>query len=279
MNAFFKGGFFFSMIVSMGAATAAGSGCTIAVPSLNGVDAGSGGKGGSGATGGDTSPTDPGSGGGGGGATQPDGGSSSGSGGSGGGSGSGGGTGGGSGGGSGGTGTGTCPGNVLQSSLPAWKSPKTGTAGSCNTNDMSAISAAAAKSGAAYQDLYNAITSPTCRSCVFSNEADAQWQVIVWAPDMASNQALANYGACYSTASSVGPSCGSADFQTETCLQTACPPTCADVSTCQKTAASGTCAPEVSELQSACSTQLSTLESQCDTLTDAINIVCGPGAG
>jgi hypothetical protein len=250
------------------------------VPSLNGVDAGTSGKGGSGGTGGDTSSTDPGSSGGGGGGTQPDGGtaSSGGSGGSSGGSGSGSGSGGSGGSGSGGSTGGTCPGTVLQSSLPAWKAPKTGTAGACNATDISALDAAAAKSGATYQDVYNSITSTTCRACVFSNETDAQWQLVVWAPDYASNQAVVNYGACYATGGG-GTACGNADFQTETCLNLACPSTCADVTTCQKTAATGTCATELNGLNSSCGTQTTTLESKCDTFADAVNVVCGPGAG
>jgi hypothetical protein len=84
--------------------------------------------------------------------------------------------------------------------------------GACSNNDIADINAAINAKYPTFTGIYMAITSASCRTCVFSNAGDANWQPIVWDPDMVTGMgnAFQNYGACYAVVPGGSAACGKA---------------------------------------------------------------------
>jgi hypothetical protein len=178
-----------------------------------------------------------------------------------------------------GTSSGACPAPVDTTMIPAWKAPKTGSAGSCSDTEIAAINTKAMDANATFTDLYNAITSAGCKSCVFSSEMDANWQPIVWSPDMASGTAFVNFGACYDVAPSGSAACGKGVQDDEFCLTAACPTTCTDQMGCVSAADTGACKAQGDEVTSGCGSALTQLNAKCSKFISGLTVVCGAGAG
>jgi hypothetical protein len=158
---------------------------------------------------------------------------------------------------------------------PQWKAPAPAP-GACSAADMSALTTKLNDSAATYADVYAAVSS-TCQQCLFSDQASATWQPVVWSPDMASDNAFINFGACYAVVGSAA--CGKAVQDDQFCLTEACAPQCTlgDPQSCTTTAAMGACYKYETAYTSACGSNAQSLDAQCGMFLDAVNVVCGSG--
>jgi hypothetical protein len=171
---------------------------------------------------------------------------------------------------------GTCPSDVGPGVIPVWRAPKV-TPGACSAVDIQAINTKITDTSATFTDIYNSV-SPSCQSCVFSNQNDATWQVLVWDPNMAAGTAFVNFGACYAVAPGGSAACGKGVEDDEFCVETACPQgTCTDQNGCATTAvgAGGTCAQYAQALQVGCGSNMTALNNVCNTFIDGVTVVCG----
>jgi hypothetical protein len=85
--------------------------------------------------------------------------------------------------------------------------------------------------GATLQDLYNAITSTTCRDCVFTPETAAEWGPVV---KLANGDFRMNWGHCATNATGGSDSCGLAMQKGLYCVEEMC-------STCETQATQDAC--------------------------------------
>lgn len=170
----------------------------------------------------------------------------------------------------------TCPLSVAGLKTPTWKAPKTGTVGACSPAELDILQQTSANPDRSFTDLYNAMTSDTCRACVFSTETDSTWQPIVWSPSMASGSAFLNFGACFAFVSGGSAACGKAVQDNQFCFDAACPDICADRTTCLNVAGLDTCAPQGTVVRSACGPASGAIFKTCDTFIDGLRAVCGP---
>jgi hypothetical protein len=171
---------------------------------------------------------------------------------------------------------GTCPNEVAPGSIPVWRAPKV-TPGACTAIDIQSIQTKAMDTTATFTDIYNAV-SPSCQTCVFSSLNDANWQPLVWDPNMMAGSAFVNFGACYAVAPGGSSACGGSVQNEEWCLETACPPdSCTDQMGCDSTAvgAGGTCAQYYNATQSGCGSNMTSLNGVCSTFIDGVTVVCG----
>ena len=169
-----------------------------------------------------------------------------------------------------------CPGPVTADDIIAWKAPKAASPGSCSPTDMANLTAKFNDDNATYMDIYTAIGA-TCQACVFSNQADTNWQEIVWSPDMASGNAFVNFGACYDLAPGGSAACGKGVQDDQFCYEAACPDACTDQMGCSTTASSGVCMMYDSEVTSGCGSAVTALDKDCSDAIDAIQFQCGNG--
>jgi hypothetical protein len=183
---------------------------------------------------------------------------------------------------------GACPIGVADSDILPWKVP-VASPGACTAADMSALRSKVMDANATFDDVYNAVSS-TCASCVFSDQASANYQPIVWSPDMAAGTAFVNFGACYAVAPGGSAACGKAFQDEQSCLETACPrPDCDGTDmgqTCQSSAAMGACMKYASEVLTGCGSNTATLDKACgsgasitDSFMTIVDVVCGSGPG
>lgn len=170
----------------------------------------------------------------------------------------------------------TCPVSVADLKTPVWKAPKGNTVGACSQAELDIIEQTSGDANKSFTDLYNAMTSDTCRACVFSVETDANWQPIVWSPTKESGAAFLNFGACFATAAGGSTACGKALQDDEFCLQAACPDICTDQAACLNVAGLDTCAPPGTVVRGSCGPASGAVFKTCDTFIDGLRAVCGP---
>jgi hypothetical protein len=166
---------------------------------------------------------------------------------------------------------GGCP--FMVGTPPAWKAPAPAP-GACSAADMSAFASKADDPAATFKDLYAAVSS-TCEQCLFSDQAGATWQPVVWSPDMASNMAFINFGACYAVVGSAA--CGKAVQDDQYCLTSACSGECPDNQGCTAAAAMGDCYMYETAQKNVCGSNTHSLDAMCGKFLDAVNVVCGSG--
>lgn len=169
----------------------------------------------------------------------------------------------------------TCPVSIADLKTPTWKPPKSGTMGACSEAELEIIQQTSADTNKSFTDLYDAMTSDTCRACVFSVETDANWQPIVWSPTKESGAAFLNFGACFATASGGSAACGKALQDDEFCLTSACPDICTDQTACLNVAGLDSCAPQGTVVHNACGPAPGSVYKTCDTFIDGLRAVCG----
>jgi hypothetical protein len=97
----------------------------------------------------------------------------------------------------------------------------------CTAAQATAAIAAFEKPGATLQDLYNAITSATCRDCVFTPESAAEWGPVV---KLANGDFRMNWGHCATNAPGGSDNCGLAMQKGLYCVEEMCS-TCATQAT------------------------------------------------
>jgi hypothetical protein len=172
-----------------------------------------------------------------------------------------------------------CPGPVDPSQIFPWKAPASNTQGSCSENDLATLSKVINDPNASFQSVYDSLKgSPSCQSCVFSSQSDANWQPIVWSPDQASGNAFVNYGACFAVAPGGTFACGKGIEDDELCFEAACPyDTCTDQNGCATQADQGVCAQYSKEATVGCGSAINSLDSACGDFVNELRIVCGNG--
>jgi hypothetical protein len=175
----------------------------------------------------------------------------------------------------------SCPITVKDSDIIAFKAPNANMTGACSDTDMTNLKTKFNDANASFTDVYNAIGA-SCQKCVFSSQMDANWQPIVWAPDMMSGTALVNFGACYVNVPGGSMACGKGVEDDEQCLETACPsPDCDGTDmgqSCISSADMGTCMTYSTEYTTGCGSAAKTLDTTCGDLLIAINFMCGNGS-
>jgi hypothetical protein len=161
--------------------------------------------------------------------------------------------------------------------IPEWKAP-VAAPGSCSAADMTAITTKLNDSTATFTDAYNAVSS-TCQKCLFSDETSANWQPLVWDPDMATGggNAFINFGACYAVAPQGSAACGKGISDDEFCVNAVCPQQCGQTQACVNSAQMGGCMTQNQEVTTGCGSAMTALDATCGKLLDAIDVVCGSG--
>ncbi len=168
----------------------------------------------------------------------------------------------------------TCPVSIADLKTPTWKAPTSNTVGACSQAELDIIEKTSADANKSFTDLYDAMTSDTCRACVFSVETDANWQPIVWSPTKESGAAFLNFGACFATASG-SAMCGRRLQDEEFCLAAACPDICTQQTECLNVAGLDSCAPQGTFVRGACGPASNPVFKTCDTFIDGLRVVCG----
>jgi hypothetical protein len=173
----------------------------------------------------------------------------------------------------------SCPGPVDKSQIFPWKAPAPNTQGSCSESDLSALNTQLNDPNATFQTVYDSIKgSPSCQSCVFSSQGDANWQPIVWSPDQASGNAFVNYGACFALGPGGSNACGKAVEDNELCVDAACPyDVCTDYQGCAQQAEQSECAVYDKETISGCGSSINQISNACNDFVNELRIVCGGG--
>jgi hypothetical protein len=170
----------------------------------------------------------------------------------------------------------SCPGPVNANDIIPWKPPTTAP-GACTQMDVDAVKPLLASAATSFTDIYNALGN-SCRQCMFSEMTSANWQPIVWSPDMAAGTAIVNYGACFAAASGGSAACGKATEDDQQCLDLACSaPGCniAAPPDCTGTAQMGACLMYENTMTGACGANLMMLGAQCNTVLGMMNVLCG----
>jgi hypothetical protein len=126
------------------------------------------------------------------------------------------------------------------------------------------------KPGGTLQDLYNAITSPTCRDCVFTPESASAWGPVV---KLANGEFRMNWGHCGTNATGGSDSCGLAMQKGLYCVEEMCS-TCATQATqdaCWDHATANDCKSEWMGAASACPNSVNT---ECNDVAESIFKFC-----
>jgi hypothetical protein len=175
----------------------------------------------------------------------------------------------------------SCPVAVKASDVLAFKSPNANMNGACTDTDLTNLKTKFNDANATFTDVYNAVGA-SCQKCVFSSQMDANWQPIVWVPDMAGGMAMVNFGACYVNVPGGSMACGKGVQDDQQCLTTACPsPDCDGTDmgqSCIGAAAMGDCMMYETEFTTGCGSASKTLDTTCGDLLIAINFMCGNGS-
>jgi hypothetical protein len=175
--------------------------------------------------------------------------------------------------------SGTCPPPTVDSSqFPQWKAPIQ-IPGACDASDLANINTAIMQTNPTFTSIYNSIVAQSCKTCVFSNKTDANWQPIVWDPDMATGKGngIQNFGACYAVAPNGSAACGKGQQDFQFCANIACPTSsCPNQTACLTSASSarGACSSEAAESTTGCGASLQSLSTACSTFIDGVKIVC-----
>jgi hypothetical protein len=171
-----------------------------------------------------------------------------------------------------------CPQPVQPSDVPAFKAP-VASIGACNDADIAAFQKESTNVNATFTDVYNALTTDTCRKCVFSEEASASWQIVVWNTDMNAGIAFVNEGACSAGAPGGSTACGAAIESQKLCLNRACPSPECDGMNCAASAKTGDCKGyDDGTIFTSCGSARQTLDAECKDVVTMVETLCGSGS-